>query len=198
MARLGDQFYYFAVGSSGIVEQYRVATLDEVVLERRWKLDSEAEGCVADDLGGRVYIAEESMGIWSLPLDPSISSKPTLLDEIRLFGPLRKGIEGLAILTHEANRYLVASVQGKSRFAVYDLSDQSYITTFRIEGANGIDDVTKTDGIEIFNSPLGKPYPNGLIVVHDDENKERDLLLNQNFKFISRNKLLDALGALKR
>jgi len=202
MAKQVDQFYYFAVGGTGVVEQYRIAALDEVVLERRWKLGSEAEGCVADDLGGRVYIAEENTGIWSLPLDPGLDpgqeSKPALFDKVRLLGPLKKGIEGLAILKHEANRYLVASIQEKNRFAIYDLDDQSYIAAFRIKATNDIDDVTNTDGIEIFNGPLGQQFPNGLIVVHDDQNEQNKLQLNQNFKFISRKQLLDALGDLKR
>ncbi|MFT5563234.1 MAG: 3-phytase [Candidatus Azotimanducaceae bacterium] len=198
MAKQGGQFYYFAVGGTGDVEQYRVVSLDEVVLERHWKLDSEAEGCVADDIGGRVYIAEENTGIWSVPIDPRIDSgkesTPMLFDKIRLFGPLKKGIEGLAILTHETNRYLVASVQDKNRFAIYDLDDKSHIATFHIGATNDIDRVTDTDGIEIFNSPLGDQFPNGLVVVHDDQNQQRELELNQNFKFVSRDQLLDALG----
>lgn len=210
MAEYNDQFYYFAVGGTGQVEQYRVASLDRVEFERRWDLGSEAEGCVADDTEGRIYIAEENVGIWSLPVDPTKESKPALFDKTRLFGPLKKGIEGLAILTHEANRYLVASVQNKSRFAIYDLADQSYVGTFRVnatdgtketkgtDGIEGIDGVTHTDGIEIFNSPLGKLFPNGLVVVHDDDNQHSKLQPNQNFKFISRNQLLDALGDFKR
>ncbi|MFT7243056.1 MAG: 3-phytase [Candidatus Azotimanducaceae bacterium] len=200
VAHYNDQFYYFAVGGSGQVEQYRVVSLDQVEFERRWELGSEAEGCVADDTGGEIYIAEENVGIWSLPLDPAIESKPTLFDKVRLFGPLKKGIEGLAILTHGANRYLVASVQEKNRFVIYDLENKSHVGTFRVQATdaiNDIDGVTKTDGIEIFNTPLGAQFPNGLIVVQDDQNDSGKLTLNQNFKYISRHQLLDALEGRK-
>lgn len=204
MAHYNDQFYYFAVGGTGQVEQYKVVSMNQVELERRWELASGAEGCVADDTGGEIYIAEENVGIWSLPLDPAIESKPILFDKIRLFGPLKKGIEGLAILTHKTNRYLVASVQEQNRFAIYDLKDKSHVGTFRVQAVasidvtDDIDGVTRTDGIEIFNTPLGAKFPNGLLVVHDDQNDSGRVKLNQNFKYISRNQLLNALEGRKR
>tara|TARA_R110002073_G_scaffold25378_22_gene84258 strand:+ start:5067 stop:6050 length:984 start_codon:yes stop_codon:yes gene_type:complete len=184
MGKLKDKFYYFAVGSTGTIERYRIASVNQVVLEDRWQLKSEAEGCVVDEPGNRVYIAEENTGIWYIPLSstPKIKSEPELLDKVSFFRPLARGIEGLAILEDTGKRYLVASVQEKSRFAIYDLATDQYIATFRINAGNEIDGVSKTDGVEIFNKPLGPQFPQGVMVVHDDNNEPK---LNQNFKYVS-------------
>jgi 3-phytase len=190
MGKLNDQFFYFAIGGTGTIERYRIVDLNEVILEGRWQLESESEGCVVDEVGNRVYIAEENRGIWYLPLNPSDNTQPTLLDHVRFFGPLTEGIEGLAILKDGEQRYLVASVQEKSRFAVYNLKTNLYVASFRINPKGSIDGVTKTDGVEIMNRPLGAQFPEGLMVVHDDENEPQS---NQSFKYVSRGYLLDAI-----
>ena len=89
MGKLKDKFYYFAVGSTGTIERYRIASVNQVVLEDRWQLKSEAEGCVVDEPGNRVYIAEENTGIWYIPLSstPKIKSEPELLDKVSFLGP---------------------------------------------------------------------------------------------------------------
>lgn len=198
MANHQDQFYYYAVGSSGDVEQYRVVSLDEVKLENRWQLSSEAEGCVADDPNGWLYIAEENVGIWKLPLNPEIKSAPQLVDKIRLFGPLKKGLEGMSILEHKQERFLIVSVQEKSRFAVYQLPEETYLGSFAIKSKGEVDGVSKTDGIDIMNQSLGEQFPNGLIVVHDDSNEQNPADLNQNFKFLPRQQLIEALELIKK
>lgn len=190
MGKLDDQFFYFAIGGTGTIERYRIVDLTEVVLDGRWQLETESEGCVVDETGNRVYIAEENRGIWYLPLNPSENTKPALLDRIRFFGPLVKGIEGLAILKDGEQRYLVASVQEKSRFAVYNLTTNEYVATFRVNPKGSIDGVTKTDGVEIFNGPLGAQFPEGLMVLHDNKNEPQS---NQSFKYVSRGSLLDAI-----
>ena len=57
--------------------------------------------------------------------------------------------------------------------------------------------MTRTDGIDIFNGSLGPDFPEGLIVVQDDRNEHRPKAQNQNFKFISRQLLLDALEQIE-
>jgi len=190
MGKLNDQFFYFAIGGTGTIERYRIIDLNHVILEGRWQLESESEGCVVDEVGNRVYIAEENRGIWYLPLNASENTNPTLLDHVRFFGPLAKGIEGLAMLKDGEQRYLVASVQEKNRFAVYNLTTNRYVASFRINSKGSIDGVTKTDGVEIMNKPLGAQFPQGLMVVHDDKNEPQS---NQSFKFVSRGALLDAI-----
>lgn len=197
MAVYQDSFYYFAVGSSGDVEQYRIISPDEVKLEKRWQLESEAEGCVADDISGRLYIAEEKVGIWQLPLNPETEEAPRLVDRVSLFGPLKRGLEGMAILNEQEERFLIVSVQEKSRFAVYRLPEETYLGSFRIKSKGDVDGVSKTDGIDISNQALGANFPDGLIVVQDDTNEGSSDDLHQNFKFLSRKQLIDALEKIK-
>lgn len=200
MAVYHDKFYYFAVGSSGDIEQYRIISPNEVKLEQRWELSSVAEGCVADETNGHLYVSEEKVGIQKLPLNPQVNAAPELVESVSFFGPLKKGLEGMAILTHESQRFLIVSVQEKSRFAIYRLPDETYLGSFKIKSKGDIDGVTKTDGIAIFNQPIGSAFPEGLIVVQDDTNqsKTEKKSLNQNFKFVSRKQLTDALETIKQ
>jgi 3-phytase len=77
--------------------------------------------------------------------------------------------------------YLIVSSQGDSAFAVWEVSGAQprYVGRFRISGAKGVDAVTGTDGIDALAGMVG-PYPEGLVVVQDDDNDG----LAQNFKLV--------------
>ena len=101
-------------------------------------------------------------------------------------------IEGMGIYTLEDERYLVASNQGNSRFAVYALDDDNRLLgTFRvgINGARQIDGVSETDGLEVTSTALGPQFPDGLMVVQDGRNVMPTA--PQNFKLISGSKLAE-------
>ena len=150
---------------------------------RSFDLGSVAEGCVADDATGSLFIAEENVGIWRLAADPALGDMRVLIDKTE-GGHLTADVEGLA-LYEGPNRggYLVASSQGDDRFTVYERSeDNAYVGSFSIGSGNGIDPVSGTDGLEITSVALGPDFPNGLVVVQDDDNTDPDE--PQNFKLI--------------
>ena len=83
-------------------------------------------------------------------------------------GHLEAEVEGLAIAYGPGRSgYLIASSQGNNSFAVYRREDNDYVKTFTIEGADGIDAVEETDGIEVTTRDLGEAFPDGLLVAHD-------------------------------
>jgi 3-phytase len=158
-----------------------------------FKLSSIAEGCVVDGQTGAVYVAQEELGIWRFAWRAPNGDGRRLIDEVKPKGTLAADVEGLAIWRQGARGFLVASVQGESRFAVYDLdADNRLRGTFRIAGRAGVDDVTVTDGIDVMAGDLGPGLRNGLLVAQDDENTGPTAA--QNFKYVSWRAVMKTLG----
>jgi 3-phytase len=148
---------------AGRVEQYslmgqRLRTLSGI--------ESQSEGCVADDARGVLYVAEEDKGIWRFAADPQASSSGTLIDTVE--GNLAADVEGLTIV----KGHLIASSQGDSRLVIY--KDDKRVADFRIADGGGIDGAVGTDGIDASGAL-------NLLVVHDSENEGGE---SSNYKFI--------------
>ena len=136
----------------GRVEQYSLAGES---LRRFGDIRSQAEGCVADDERGLLYVAEEERGIWRFEADADAGRMGTLVDRV---GPhLDSDIEGLTL----AGPFLIASSQGDSTYAVY--RDDEFVASFRIPASAEGEEVSGTDGVAA-DAQLD------LLVVHDAEN----------------------------
>ncbi len=175
-----------ATSALGAVKQWELtASTDGIAAKevRSFDLGSIAEGCVADDATGSLFIAEENVGIWRLAADPALGDMRALIDKTE-GGHLTADVEGLAIYDGpNRSGYLIASSQGNDQFAVYERTeDNAYIGSFTIGAGNGIDAVTGTDGLEVTSVSMGPEFPGGLVVVQDDENTDPDQ--PQNFKLI--------------
>lgn len=167
--------YAFANFKSGHVLQYRIETTAEplsLTLVRHWRLGSQPEGMVADDRAGHVYVGEEDVGIWRFPLSPEQLPTAVAVDTIPSACLPRDDVEGLAIHDGATARYLVASAQGIHRAAIYRLDGDALPTCQAlVEVAPGaIDGVTETDGLDVTALPLGPDYPQGALVMMDDQN----------------------------
>ncbi|MEM9937385.1 MAG: phytase [Pseudomonadota bacterium] len=158
------------------------------------KLDSQLEGCVFDEEYDRIFIGEETHGIWSLDLT-SPEAQPVILDTIANANGLVEDVEGLSLWKWaDGAGYLVASAQEADRFVVYDrLPPHAPRGIFTVtNSADGsIDAVTHTDGLDILSMPL-PGYPKGLLVVQDDGNPASGV--NQNFKLVDWAAVESALG----
>jgi 3-phytase len=170
---------------------------------RSWDIGSEAEGCVADDELGQLYVAEEDVGIWKYGAEPTAgtgSADRTQVDSVDLVnGKSRQDIEGLAIAySTDGAGYLIASSQGNSSFSVYERQgSNAYLKSFRIDdvvdGSGGLafDRVTETDGIDVTTASLGAAFPNGAFVVQDNRNNVTSTTTaNQNFKLVPLQEIL--------
>ncbi len=160
-----------------------------------FSLGSITEGCVVDDAHGVVFLAQELVGIWEVPLTAADGAGRKLIDQVKPGGRLVSDVEGLSLWTQADGGYLVASVQGDSRYAVYDRkAPHAYRGSFRIGPSKDgkADGVSGTDGIDISSAPLGPDLPQGLMVTQDDENT--DPVATQDFKYVSWAEIAAALG----
>jgi 3-phytase len=174
--------YYFGTSKSGDIEQWELfdngGKVDAKKV-RNIKLGSVAEGCVADDELGYLYVSEEAIGIWKLGADPEAGSERTLVAKVG-DGRLFADVEGLAIAYgKDGHGYLMASSQGDHTYVVYRREgNNEFVKKFRVGNGDGVDGCEETDGIDVTTSNLGPAFPQGVFVVQDGFNDKG----NQNFK----------------
>lgn len=160
----------------------------------------QVEGMVIDVERDILYMAQEDVGIWALPLSLR-RPRLRLVDKVREFGVpydrifnpeedeyscairfsqdpgyggkhLSADAEGLTIYYGRGQSgYLLASSQGDSTFAVYERSgNNGFLGTFRVGSSGEVDGADHSDGAAVVNVPLGPAFPRGLFVTHDGEN----------------------------
>lgn len=187
-AETGDYYVFINDSDDGAFRQWRLKAVgDKVTAEvvRDFVVGSQAEGCVADDETGALYIAEEDVGLWRYGAEPDAGADRVAIDTTE-GGRLTADVEGLGLfLGPEGTGYLVASNQGADNYAVYRREAPNEFVGFFSIAANdalGIDGVSETDGLDISSAPLGPAFPAGVLVAQDGRNispPER-----QNFKLV--------------
>ncbi|MBI2425335.1 MAG: phytase [Candidatus Hydrogenedentes bacterium] len=130
-------------------------------LVRSWK-QGKSEGCVADDDHARLFIAEETRGIWRFEAEPDASTEGELILPIGEHG-FTADAEGLTIFHRsDGTGFLIASSQGNSQFKIFRReTPHAYVDTFTVEGAK------ETDGIDLLNANLGPEFPQGVFALHN-------------------------------
>jgi 3-phytase len=186
-AKTGAYYAFVTEDGDGAVEQWEIKPEGEGVTMNRVRVlnhSDQTEGCVADDLTGVLYVAEEDAGIWRYGAEPDAGTARQLIDATK-GGHLRADVEGLAIYYAGATEgYLIASSQGNDSYVIYDRAGNAYVGTFKIvDGA--VDGVQETDGLDVTNQALGPLFPNGLFVVQDGSNRDASGREgHQNFKLV--------------
>ncbi len=184
-----EKYYLFLNSKSGEVEQYELFAEDNKVdakLVRSFSLGMQAEGMVADDITGKLYIGKEQGGILKFDANPGEAAEGMFLQNSSEENKnIRFDIEGLAIYpTDSLNGYLIASIQGNYSYAVFERQgNNKYLGSFRITDGN-IDGVQETDGLDVTDSPL-PGFPKGILVVQDGFNFDNRKKKSQNFKIVS-------------
>ncbi len=193
--------YYVIVGDpDGTTKQWELIATREgkvrIKLERTFKFGSQSEGCVADDLTGTLYVAEEDVGLWKLAADPRRSSAMTSIDTVEKNAKVKDDLEGAGIYDLGNGRgYIVVSSQGNDSYAVYRREgDHAYLGSFTVvaDPAKGIDGVSETDGLEVTSRNLGPGLEHGAMVAQDGRNVLP--VEHQNFKIVPWKAIADALG----
>lgn len=183
------KLYAYSVPKTGNVQQFSVTAISEkqVSLQKvkDIKINSQPEACVADDIYKTTFIGEEAMGVWSVPSEPTNTTKPVAIATVSQ-GILKADVEGLALYHKEdGSGYLVVSSQGDNTFALYERkTPHKYLGSFTLVDKAGVDGVSNTDGLEVMNYNFGGAFSEGLVVVQDGSNASQGGTLNQNFKFI--------------
>lgn len=197
--RDGNYFVFVSEADSGRFRQWRVRADGNGIaaeLVREFKVGSQAEGCVADDKTGVLYVAEEDVGLWKYRADADGGNRRHALDRVGSRNGLNADLEGVAIWHGRDGRgFIVMSNQGANRYAVYRREgDNAFVGQFEIVDVlhRGIDGTSETDGLAVTSHPLGLRYPDGLLVVQDGKNQPAGEY--QNFKFVSWRDIGHALG----
>ncbi len=164
--------YAFTLGVAGQMDQWLLFPTADGKLDgrivRRLHLSSEAKYCVADDVTGALYVAQEAVGIWRYAADPESDPVPTLIDANRL-GQIAGEVAGLALVDGGQNaHFLVAANATAGDYAVYDRSqDDAFTGLFRIQ-ADQQNAVENPSGLFALRAPLGDRLPAGALLVADD------------------------------
>ncbi|VVN11226.1 hypothetical protein PS683_03860 [Pseudomonas fluorescens] len=180
------EIYAVANDKDGTFLQYRLSAADGRVqgeLVRQFNVDSQPEGCVADDQRQRLFIGEEDVGVWAV--DARADQPATLTSVIKVGPQLHADVEGLALYQSNARDYLVISSQGNDSYLVVD-AEPPFATRgalrVGLNAAAGIDGASETDGLEVTAIHLGGPWSQGMLVVQDGRKRMPEQ--TQNFKFV--------------
>lgn len=194
-----DQMYVFINDEDGRFEQWQIIDSDKGWTGkkvREFAVQSQPEGCAADDRAQQLFLGEEDVAVWTVGAEPE--SGITLKKVATAGNILVADIEGVDLYYGEENTWLVVSSQGNDSYAVFDAeSPFTYQGRFRI-GLNadkGVDGASETDGLAVTSAYLGSEYPKGVLVVQDGRNLFP--METQNFKLVSWEKISNILPQLK-
>jgi 3-phytase len=123
-----------------------------------------AEGFVADDVLGYLYVAEEDEAVHKYVADPD-SGIDDAIGTFALDDGIEGDREGIALYACEdGSGYLVLSSQGNSTFKIYERQGtNSFVKTIRPLDHNGDPGLT-TDGLDVTSTPAGSTFPAGFLV----------------------------------
>jgi 3-phytase len=196
-AKTGDMFA-LVNDSDGKFKQFKLIASGEKVkaeLVREFALESQTEGCVADDETGALYVGEEDVGVWRYSAEPDGGTTRVAIDTTADGGHLTADTEGMGLYLQPGGKgYLVVSSQGSNDYAVYRREgDNAYVGRFTVAAndAKGIDGISETDGLDVSSANLGGVYAQGIFIAQDGRNitpAER-----QNFKFVPWEKIASAM-----
>ena len=186
-----DMDYVFISGKDGTLEQWLIEDNKGTInmnLIRTIKFHSIVEGLVSDSYYEKLYVAEETVGLWEININPNIDLNKKLIFDTdkRYFKP---DFEGVTLYKKDNGEgYIFISIQGSNSYAVIDRKSKEFKSVFRIKKSNNIDSVSDTDGIDLSQLSTNK-FPEGLFIVQDGDNDNQ----NQNFKFVNLSSILDKI-----
>jgi 3-phytase len=201
-------YFVFMNSKKGEVRQFQIfekegsaGTLDNLLI-KSFKLDSQIEGMVADDDLGYVYVGEEKVGLWRYPAEPNAFDEPVLVDHTNRAngGNMSADIEGVSLFVGKGKAgYIVTSNQGEDSYTLHKRAPPHRFVGSFVIAANddkGIDGVSHTDGLVVESSRLGPLYPEGALVVHDDETTSPDGTESEaTFKIVSWRDIADSVSS---
>ena len=183
--------FAFVVGKEGLLEGYKLnwdSDSLKAIKTYSHSFSTQCEGLVSDDANGKLYVAEEDLGVWMIDLN-HLEVKPELIISLKNNKYLKKDLEGLALFEWNNEVYLIVSSQGNNSFAVFNSNNFfEYVGSFIIGKNKNIDRTSETDGLDISNGI------HGITVAQDGNNTNKgDKGKNQNFKIVENIDLIQFL-----
>lgn len=195
--------YVFINEKDGLVRQWALSegTPGRVKATpvREFNVGSTAEGCVADDDTGTLFVAEEDIALWKYGAEPDAGDSREKVTDPQMNPALKDDLEGVSIYYAKGTAgYIVLSSQGNNSYALFNREPpHAYIGSFRViaDSSKGIDGSSETDGLDIISTPLGDAFPYGVFIAQDGRNIAPTE--NQNFKLVPWERIADPLGLEK-
>lgn len=155
-------------------------------LVRKFRFESQTEGCVADDAAKTLFVGEEDTTLWRFGAEPDAPVTGTAVDTVEKNAAIKDDIEGMGLYDLGGGRgYVVVSSQGNDTYAVYRReSPHEYLGSFAVvaDAAKGIDGISETDGLDVSSADLGPGFEHGAMVAQDGRNVLP--VENQNYKIV--------------
>lgn len=211
---LDNQFYVYASQNGhALVAQFKLHANGNKIGWSKVRMisleadddDKHAEGMVVDQEYGKLYIAQEEVGIYLLDalgsVDISLGEADMLIKEGDF--NLVEDLEGLTLFYKDNGEgYFIVSSQGNNTYGVFDRTQlgvkNNFIQSFAVvDNMDGIDGTQETDSIDVTNISLGSQFPHGAFIVQDgiDTTSDPDDT-KTNFKWIAWDKVASSLGDL--
>jgi 3-phytase len=163
-------------------------------LVRSVALGKGVEYCVVDDASGTMYYGDEALGVMSLPVDPETDPARTIVDLAAPHGGITEEVKGVALAQGaDGQALLIVSDTTSERFSAYDLAGK-LVGRFQVGAAGKVDAVGETEGIALATFPMGDAYPEGVLVVADQDNDGE----HSNFKLVGWREVRGALAVATR
>jgi 3-phytase len=139
-------------------------------LVRSVALGKGAEYCAVDDASGTAYYGDEVLGVVSIPVEPETDPMRKVLDLPAPRGGIAEEVKGIALAAGAGGpSFLVVSDVSAERFSVYGL-DGKLQGRFQVGAGGPVDAVGETEGLALATVPMGNAYPEGILVVADQDN----------------------------
>ena len=171
---LDGLLYAFIVGDGGQVSQNLVYETDSNQVSmrpvREIRVPSTIKQCAADSSSGKIFISEETVGIWQFNADPESETGAVMIDRVDR-GHITEEVGGIAVYdAGDEAKWLLASNLGERTINVYDLNaDGAFAGSVLVSGKDGhpMDEPGQlhADGV-----PLGLTDSAGNLLVADEEN----------------------------
>ncbi|MDP0500085.1 MAG: phytase [Verrucomicrobiota bacterium JB022] len=162
--------------------------------------DEHAEGMVVDQERGILYVCQEPTAVYHVDAEPTEAVTTLTADDFLAAAGddnLREDIEGVTIYYLPDGRgYILVSSQGSNTFAVYDRANHAFVGSFAVvANGEGIDGSQDCDGLDVTNMPLGPLFPQGVLIVHDGQDRgDGPGDYATNFKWVPWERVAEALG----
>lgn len=176
---LDSALYAFVVGDGGEIDQQVLFATADGKLDarpvRRVNVPSTLKQCVASD--AHVYASEEGVGIWRINADPEADVAAMVVDAPRL-GHLKEESGGVALYDGgQGSRWLIASDTSAGQLNVYDRdNDYTFLGHFRAGAPKSGAAIGEPGPLFVSNAPLGKEFPNGALLVTDEDDSNTKLV----------------------
>ena len=165
---------------------------------RDFEVGSEAEGCVADDDTGALFVSEEDVALWKYDAEPDGGTARIAIDvPVAAGGNLTRTSRASRSSTCPAapatssRRRRTSPNPNNSFFAVYNATaPHAFVTTFRVTNGTSSDDCDRTDGVAATTGTSARPS-RGNVRLPGQQQRQPGSVGNQDLKFVRLETVVD-------